>query len=400
MNTLNKNKRKNSFVALCLLALPFVSSAQGNEAATSTYFSNALFNTLLATIILLAILVIALSSVLKNVSNSELLSKMVKNKDEANKNNAGAKTLGTLFFLLFASLSSFAQDKAAAAVIKDDRIGGLDQFTFYFMVVIIALELIVAAVLIYTLRYLLRADLSPSVVAAKANKPKEKTILDILSDAVEVENEEAIMLDHDYDGIKELDNNLPPWWKYGFYLTIFVGVVYLINYHVIKSSPLQAEEYTNSIKKANAEIAEYMKTSANNVDESTVKLLTDASALASGKELFIANCAACHGKFGEGTVGPNLTDDYWLHSGGIKDIFKTIKYGWPDKGMKSWKEDFSPMQIAQLASYIKTLKGTNPPKPKDKQGDLYVEEGAAPSDSTAVKTDSLKVVAVADSLKK
>lgn len=399
MNTTNRNKRKNGFVTLCLLALPFVSTAQGNEAATSTYFSNALFNTLLATIILLAILVVALSSVLKNVSNSELLAKLVKNRNEAGKTNSGTKTLATLFMLMFASLSSFAQTKAE--VLKDDRIGGLDQFTFYFMVVIITLELIVVAVLIYTLRYLLRADQAASVATAQANKPKEKTILDILSDAVEVENEEAIMLDHDYDGIKELDNNLPPWWKYGFYLTILVGIVYLINYHVIKSSPLQAEEYAISMKKAEADIAEFMKTSANNVDENTVKLLTDATALASGKDLFMANCAACHGKFGEGTVGPNLTDDYWLHSGSVKEIFKTIKYGWPDKGMKSWKDDFSPMQISQLTSYIKTLRGTNPPKPKDKQGELYVEEGsAAPSDSTALTTDSLKVVAVTDSLKK
>lgn len=399
MNTTNRNKRKNGFVTMCLLALPFVSSAQENEVATSTYFSNALFNTLLATIILLAILVVALSSVLKNVSNSELLAKLIKSKNETGKNNSGTKTLATIFLLMFASLSSFAQTKAP--VLKDDRIGGIDQFTFYFMVIIIVLELIVVGVLIYTLRYLLRADQAAAVAVAQANKPKEKTILDILSDAVEVENEEAIMLDHDYDGIKELDNNLPPWWKYGFYLTILVGIVYLINYHIIKSSPLQAEEYAISMKKAEADVAEFMKTSANNVDENTVKLLTDATAIASGKDLFMANCAACHGKFGEGTVGPNLTDDYWLHLGSVKEIFKTIKYGYPDKGMKSWKEDFSPMQIAQLTSYIKTLRGTNPPKPKDKQGELYVEEGTAtPSDSTAVTADSLKVVAVADTLKK
>lgn len=397
MNTKNKNKRKNGFAALCLMALPFGSAAQSTEVATATYFSNALFNTLLATIILLAILVIALSNVLKNVSNSELLANLLKNKNADKKNDVNINTSVAILFIILSSFSTFAQGKAA--LIKDDRIGGVDQFTFYFMIVVIVLELLVIGVLIHTLRYLLKSNqVKPNI--AVANKPKEKTILDILSDAVEVENEEAILLDHDYDGIKELDNNLPPWWKYGFYLTILVAVVYMINYHVVKSSPLQLEEYTNSIKKADAEIAEFMKTSANNVDENSVKLLTAASDISIGKELFLGTCAACHGKFGEGTVGPNLTDDYWLHSGSVKEIFKTIKYGYPDKGMKSWKEDFSPMQMAQLTGYIKTLRGTNPPKPKDKQGDLYVEESAAPSDSTMTLNDSLKVLAPADTLKK
>jgi cytochrome c oxidase cbb3-type subunit III len=129
-----------------------------------------------------------------------------------------------------------------------------------------------------------------------------------------------------------------------------------------------------------------------------VKMLDNPTDLATGKDLFLSTCAACHGKFGEGTVGPNLTDDYWIHSGSVRDIFKTIKYGWPDKGMKSWKEDFSPMQIAQLTSYIRTLRGTNPPKPKDKQGDLYVEE--AVSDSTSTPSDSLQIKMAVDSLKK
>lgn len=203
------------------------------------------------------------------------------------------------------------------------------------------------------------------------------------------------MLDHDYDGIKELDNNLPPWWKYGFYLTIIIGVVYLVNYHITGISPLQKEEYKLSVKKAEAEVAEYMKKSANNVDENTVKMLSGASDLAAGKDAFIATCAACHGRAGEGGVGPNLTDDYWIHGGSVKDIFKTIKYGWPDKGMKSWKDDFSPMQIAQLTSFIRTLKGTNPPNPKEKQGELYTEQetpAPASADSAAVKTDTTKAL--------
>lgn len=399
MNTLNQNKKRISLAIIGLMAMPFISAAQEANAAGSTYFSNALFNTLLSIIILLAIIVVALSNVLKNISNSDLLIRLMKKNDQ--KSNGGTVSSVALIFLLLSSFGALAQDKVAA-VVKDDRIGGLDQFTFYFMATVIALELIVIGVLIYTLKYLLKTDEAAAVAAGAPAKPKEKTIIDLLSDAVDLENEESILLDHDYDGIKELDNNLPPWWKYGFYLTILVGIVYLINYHVIKTSPLQAEEYTLAMKKAEAEVAEFMKTSANNVDENTVKLLTEASDLAAGKDIFLSTCSACHGKLGEGTVGPNLTDDYWLHSGSVKEIFKTIKYGYPDKGMKSWKDDYSPIQIAQVTSYIKSLRGTNPPNPKDKQGDLYVEESpaAAPSDSTAVKTDSLKVVAVADTLKK
>lgn len=395
MNTKNITGKKSGLLLLAMLVLPAFAFAQEQEVATVSYFSNALFNTLLVTIILLAILVIALSGVLKNISNSDLLMRKLNNDKN---NNSGNNIKTGLFFLFFTlcGLSAYSQNTGAPVV--DDRIGGVDQFTFYFMVSTIFMELIVITVLINTIRYILKTDEKLSPVAV--NKPKEKTILDVLSDAVEVENEESILLDHDYDGIKELDNNLPPWWKYGFYLTILIAIIYLINYHVIKTSPLQGEEYTLSVKKAEAEIAEYIKNSANNVDESTVKMLDNASDLTAGKELFIANCAACHGKLGEGTVGPNLTDDYWLHSGSIKDIFKTIKYGYPDKGMKSWKEDFSPMQIAQLTSFIRTLRGTNPPKPKDKQGELYVEGPAVVTDSTAVIADSLKVSAVVDSLKK
>lgn len=399
MNTQLINNKRNILTALCLLALPVVSLAQETGATpTISYFSNALFNTLLVTSILLAVLVMALSGVLKNISSSDALLSKLRSKATEPNDSKTTNTIGMVLLLLFSSLSTFAQ--TPGALIKDDgRIGGLDQFTFYFMVTTIFIEFLVVMVLVYTIRYLLKTEIIATEGASAVKKPKEKTILDVLSDAVDVENEESIMLDHDYDGIKELDNNLPPWWKYGFYLTIIVAIVYLINYHIIKTSPLQAEEYNIAMKQAEAEVAEFMKNSANNVDESTVKMLDNPADLDAGKELFISTCSPCHGKFGEGTVGPNLTDDYWLHAGGIKDIFKTIKYGWPEKGMKSWKEDFSPMQMAQLTSYIKTLRGTNPPKQKEKQGDLYIENTQA-TDSTAIATDSIKVVSVVDSLKK
>lgn len=137
------------------------------------------------------------------------------------------------------------------------------------------------------------------------------------------------------------------------------------------------------MKKADAEKENYLKKAANNVNENTVTYLSDASALDAGKKIFVTACAACHAADGGGTVGPNLVDEYWLHGGSIADIFKSIKYGWPEKGMKSWKDDYSPAQIAQLASYIKSLKGTKPATAKEPQGEVYQEQATNDSAKTA-----------------
>jgi cytochrome c oxidase cbb3-type subunit 3 len=111
------------------------------------------------------------------------------------------------------------------------------------------------------------------------------------------------------------------------------------------------------------------------INENNVKLITDKTQLEAAQKIFRSICFACHGPNGEGTIGPNLTDDYWIHGGGIKNIFHTITYGYPEKGMQSWKATYTPLQINQLASYVISLRGTNPPNPKEKQGELYVEEG-------------------------
>jgi len=378
-----------------MLMLPILGFSQATTTQGSTsVFSNALFNALLFVIIVLAIMVIAIGGALKNVIGSDLFIEKLKRDKE---NESASKSLVLLCFFLLAGLNVYSQNTNNGAT-NNDLIGGLEQSTFYLMLSVIGAELLVLGILFNTFKSILgvkKPVKHPDVAPIK----KPKTIFDKINGTIEIELEESIMLDHDYDGIKELDNNLPPWWKYGFYLTILIAVIYLVNYHVAKTSPLQAEEYTNSIKKAEIEVAAYIKNSANNVDENTVKMLSDASDLAAGKDLFLAVCAACHGKYGEGTVGPNLTDAYWIHGGGVRDIFKTIKYGWPDKGMKSWKDDYSPVQIAQLTSYVRTLIGTNPEKPKDKQGELYIEE-IAPADSSAlIKTDTAIVAVSQDTSK-
>jgi cytochrome c oxidase cbb3-type subunit III len=238
--------------------------------------------------------------------------------------------------------------------------------------------------------------------AKKAEGILESKLMKSLTDAVPVEEEAAVMMDHDYDGIRELDNNLPPWWKYGFYLTIVVAIVYLFNFHVLHTGKLSLEEYSQEMKDGDAAVAEYQKTAVDLVDEKTVKLLTDATSLTAGKAIFKQNCVVCHGEFGEGKegLGPNFTDDYWLHGGSVNDVFRSVKYGWTEKGMKSWQQDLKPSEIQLVVSYVKSLRGTNPPNPKEKQGELYIENGAKPlGDSAASGNDSLPKPAN-DSVKK
>jgi cytochrome c oxidase cbb3-type subunit 3 len=202
--------------------------------------------------------------------------------------------------------------------------------------------------------------------------------------------ESELILDEDFDGIAELDNPTPPWFNFIFYTTIIVAALYLLNYHVLKIGNLQASEYTVEVTEAKASVDAYLKKTGNAIDENNVALLTDKAALEEGKKIFEANtCVTCHKIDGGGLVGPNLTDDYWIHGGDIKSVFKTIKYGVTAKGMTAWQNAFTGKQIQAVASYVKSLKGTKPAEPKAPQGDLYTEGGAvATTDSSAVVADT------------
>lgn len=218
------------------------------------------------------------------------------------------------------------------------------------------------------------------------------TVLNRLTRTVKVEEEEDILMHHEYDGIRELDNVLPPWWLWLFYGTIIWSVVYIFNVHISGTWLHQADEYEQEMAEAKAEVEAYLARSAAAVDENTVVVMTDASALAAGKNTYQTYCKACHGENGEGNaVGPNLADAYWLHGGSIKHVFTTIKYGVQEKGMQSWKKDLKPVEMQQVASYILSLQGTNPANAKAPQGDLWKEEVAAPADSTAAVPDTTAV---------
>ena len=402
-----KNKFYTSLSLLAVFILtPYINYAQEEHSSSgNTYFSNALFNTLVVFIILLLVLIAVIGSVIKNVAASDFFkNKIKKNRENSNDSSMPGNTIGMGVLFMLITATANAQNQVVVA--KDDwLIGGLDMFTFYIMLGIILFEVSFLAVLLNVLKGLLKPAEIIEAEEAVVKKSQEKNILDILNASVEVEKEEEIMLDHNYDGIRELDNNLPPWWKYGFALTVLVAIIYLTHYHIAKTGDLQGAEYVKEMTKAKAEVDAYLKTSANNVDETTVKMLDKADDIEAGKQTFLANCTACHGKSANGKLGendgagPNLTDAYWLHGGSIQDIFKTIKYGWVDKGMKSWKEDLSPMQIEQLASFIRTLKGTVPTG-KAPQGDLYKDAGSpVVNDSlNTLPLDTAKTKAVNDTL--
>ncbi|PHI19718.1 cytochrome C oxidase subunit III [Lewinellaceae bacterium SD302] len=202
-----------------------------------------------------------------------------------------------------------------------------------------------------------------------------------LTDRVPVEEENDILLDHNYDGVMELDNNLPPWWKGVFYITVAIAPIYLYVNHFSGVAVSSTEQYEREVVAAEAEVKAYLATQSDLVDETNVTLLVDAQELASGGVIFESKCVACHGKLGEGGIGPNLTDDFWIHGGDIKDVFKVVKYGVPEMGMIPWKNELRAGAIQQVASYIKSLRGTNPPNPKEPQGEPYVEAETPEADA-------------------
>ncbi|MBS1782223.1 MAG: c-type cytochrome [Bacteroidetes bacterium] len=383
---------KKFLLTLTLLGASFAvfaadTATSPKAAATQDSPFNPVLIGLSVVILLLLFAIVVLGNVVRQ------LALVYRDRLRLQKSKTVAKSILLLLIAILPTLNALAQDAAvasdstAAKVPVSPFIAGIVRTDFYFLMGILTFELVIVFALLLTMRTLLRLISGDAEKRAAAYSViKKLSFWERINGVVPMDKEQDIMLDHDYDGIQELDNSLPPWWKYGFYFTIFVAIAYLWYYHGGGNGPSSHDEYVAAMQKGDEEKAAYLAKTSGNIDENTVKM-ADATGIEEGKGLFAKNCAACHAADGGGIVGPNLTDEYWLHGGSIQDVFKSIKYGWQDKGMKSWKDDFSPKQIEDLASYVKSLHGTKPAAPKEKQGDLYVEGQAAPT------TDAPKPVA-------
>lgn len=196
-----------------------------------------------------------------------------------------------------------------------------------------------------------------------------------------IEEEKNLEIPHEFDGIKELNNPVPTWFNVLFYGTILFGLGYYYYYHFSIGMRQDQEYEVEMVEAAKAKI-QFLAKSAEKYDENSVKI--DAALIENGAKVFMANCTACHGDKGQGIVGPNLTDEFWLHGGSVNDVFKVIKYGVLDKGMTAWEKSLTSKQIAELSNYIISLQGSNPAGAKAPQGIKYVPESTTDSLSNEI----------------
>lgn len=252
----------------------------------------------------------------------------------------------------------------------------------------VSVSILIAAILVLrVIRIYVQQSLHPTYFASaeereqyrleearlEAEKPEKKSIWTWLLSLKPLSEEKDLVMEHEFDGIAELDNPTPAWFMVLFYGTIFLAVAYMFNYHVISWGQSQEQEYAAELQQAEDDrIAMLQKPGAggaNKINENNVEVSTDKAVLQAGGLLFKNVCSPCHGEHAEGAVGPNLTDDYWLHGGTVKHVFKTIKYGVPEKGMIAWEKSMNAKQISDITNYIISLKGSNPAGAKAPQGE-------------------------------
>lgn len=376
LSVLKRIKRYStlSILFFLLTVFPAAASEQGGGNV-----SNALGFAMVGLMLLLLFAIVVLARVVLVVGKMRL--KQIKEKQSGEV----AKTIVSTLLLMFAGHTLFAQEQASAGA----AMVGMSATLFYTIVSVIVLEIAVIIILLLSVKMLLKGAEEDETEKAAVKKPAISWWTKI-NRFKPVEQEADIDLGHDYDGIRELDNRLPPWWLYGFYVSIFFAAIYLWRYHVAHSAPLSAQEYETSVAEAEIKIKEYLAKKGESVDENTVTFLSSPEDLAAGKTIFNNSCANCHKETGAGDVGPNLTDDYWLHGGDMKSIFKTIRYG--INAMPQWQTAYSNKQIAQVASFVKSLRGSNPADAKEPQGNLFTEEAPTAEATAEGATDSTAAV--------
>jgi len=298
--------------------------------------------------------------------------------------------LGVLFLLT--GFRAVAQESSAKSFM-DDPINHPMMPLYLITTLLFVTLILVVVVAIYMLR-ILNAFVQQAEMerAKKLGVPYVASVSwwtkmwDQLNASVPVSEEKDIDLGHEYDGIRELDNHLPPWWKAILYGSVVWAVIYMIVYHFSGSLPLSGAEYENQLAEAAEQLRVYRASQPVAViDEGALTYSDDATILTNGKKVFMSNnCQSCHRDDGGGNaVGPNLTDTNWIHGGSIKDIFATIKSGVVEKGMPAWGKVMSPTDVRDVAFYVMSLQGTNPPNAKAPQGNPYAPEPKnTPADST------------------
>ncbi len=377
-------------IALLVFLLPAISlfAKGGGTAPEAKGDTNWLEMLLIFTATILLIVVWGLGQVLMTL-NRQLLEK-----------RKGGAALPVL--LLLASLAAFsgsaqaqAEEATSMAAEKIINYGGLSAMEFWAVATVIGIEVLVILFLAFMARRTWRELTGAADAAAARAAVQEPKLASWWNDldkkfftrAVPVEREADVMLDHDYDGIRELDNALPPWWKYGFYFTIIVAVIYVFNFHVFGTGKNPEQEYAAEMAEGKRQEEAYKARTKDLMDENNITM-ADADGIAAGKALYITSCVACHAADGGGGIGPNLTDNFWLHGGSMNDIYKTIKIGYPEKGMQAWQAMYSPVQMRNIASFVKTLQGTKPANPKAPQGDAEAAAGATTAAAAPVAVDS------------
>jgi cytochrome c oxidase cbb3-type subunit III len=315
-----------------------------------------LFNWLIACLIILVVTILVLSTSIKSLMNSVAY----KHKQDEKQHDSNLPKSGFLILLILFSFgfsnSSFALTMTESGA-NPENLPWLkvENSDLYFLIV---LNVILLGVVFYLKNLFTSfAKMIIPQVAPLPSKRKLRRLNKILVDSVPIEEESEILLKHEYDGIRELDNNLPPWWVWGFVATIIFAFIYMINFHVIKTGDLQEAAYEKEMKKAEKEVQAYREKMAMNVDETNATLLADDDNLNQGKSIYDANCVACHNPNGEGNIGPNLTDKAWIFGFDIKEVFGTIKNGTPN-GMPEHNSKLNPIQIQQVSSFILSLPET------------------------------------------
>lgn len=304
------------------------------------------------------------------------------------------KLISTLLILLLPLVTLLAQSDAEPMTLSvwDDS-----YILFYaavgFMFIVILLVLTVAVYMLKVINIMARnAQMEKAAQEGRVFKPEPslwERIWQGANNFVPVEKEATILLDHNYDGIRELDNHLPPWWTYLFIGTIIWSVIYFFAYHVTDSLPLSIVEYDTEVAVANDQIRKRKAAAPGiQIDENNVLATMDANDLKDGKSTFTSICASCHRADGGGDIGPNLTDDYWKHGGSMTDVYKVIKNGVTGTNMVAWGGTMSAEKMRNVSSYLLTLIGTNPVNGKKPEGTLFKSEPLTP------KTDSLKIDSV------